>query len=80
MARIVYKPTCSECGTVLHGDVSCTYYMPYVGEECKTQIYGEPVIGPSICPKCERAFTSIIVPRATSDINFDANMDSFDSY
>ena len=79
MARIIYKPTCSECGTVLHGDVSCTYYKSYA-VDLPVITHGEPSIEPLICPNCGVCFTAIIVPRATSDINFDANMDSFDSY
>lgn len=76
MAKIVYKPTCSECGTVLHGDVSCKYYIPY-DDELPVIIHGEPAIEPMICPNCGVCFTSIIVPRATSDINFEANMDDY---
>lgn len=54
MADILFKPTCSNCGRVLNGDVECGSGIDYA------------MIAPSACPHCGCVFESIVMPNPTN--------------
>lgn len=61
MGKILFKPTCSECGVVLRGDIE--YGKSY-------SIYGIGSIIPYTCPSCGCAFDTISLPRVTDADRF----------
>lgn len=53
IGSILFKPTCSNCGQVIDGDVKYRSYIDY------------QMITPNICPHCGCIFESIVLPNAT---------------
>jgi len=66
MSRIIYKPTCSNCGEVIHGEVSSSGWQ-YKGG-CGRGV------SPTCCPNCGTYFGSIVMPCPTKE-DFKINMD-----
>ena len=50
---ILFKPTCSNCGRVINGDVEYRSDFNY------------QTITPNICPHCGCTFDGIVLPNAT---------------
>ncbi len=71
MGKIIFKPTCSHCGAVIHGEVS------YTEEPSREDIMLFPIryISPTHCPKCGTDFDCIITPWCKNNADFRANMD-----
>ena len=72
MSRIIYKPTCSNCGAVISGEVR------YTEEMNRDDIMIIPImrhISPSHCTKCGTFFDCIVTPWSKDRTNFIANMD-----
>ena len=68
MSRIIYKPTCSNCGEVIHGEVSSKYWRD--GIACGREIT------PAVCLKCGAYFESIVMPYPKNE-NFEIDMDKY---
>lgn len=66
MSRIIYKPTCSNCGAVIHGEVSSKYWRDEIS-------YGRK-IAPTVCLNCGTYFDSIVMPCPTKE-DFKIDMD-----
>ena len=67
MSRIIYKPTCSNCGEVIHGEVSSSGWE-YKGASGRG-------ISPTVCPNCGTYFSSIVMPCPTrADFKIDMDL------
>ena len=71
MSRIIYKPTCSNCGAIISGEVR------YTEEPSREDIITFPIrhISPTHCTKCGTYFDCIVTPWYKSRTDFKANMD-----
>lgn len=69
---IIYLPHCSECGELIHGEVSCHEH----GADLINLVWTSPYIYPSVCPNCGRYLESIVMPHPNSN-NFSINMDEY---
>lgn len=51
---ILFKPTCSNCGRVINGDIRYRSSIDYQG------------ITPNVCPCCGCVFENIVMPNPTN--------------
>lgn len=65
---ILFKPTCSNCGRVIDGDVKYRSGIDYA------------MIAPSICPHCGCAFESIVMPNPTNSGIFHYDKTIYEHY
>ena len=72
---IVYKPHCSECGELLHDEV--TYGRHIEGDEPVHMILTGSV-RPYFCPRCKTYFEMILVPRVSNPKHFSYDADEID--
>lgn len=70
MSRIIYKPTCSNCGAVLDCDVSYTEERTLDGRI----IMPTSEISPCACPNCGEFFEEIIIPNYRKTWNFSTDI------
>lgn len=63
---ILFKPTCSNCGKVIHRDVKYRSSIDYDG------------IIPNACPYCGCYFETIKVPYATNSCHFTYSEDIYE--
>lgn len=78
MSSIVYKPHCSECGTVIDCCVSCEELcIPSHGDKLLRHLYE---IQPWSCPRCGVLFDAIEVPSPESLIKDDGVLIEDDSF
>ena len=59
MGKIIYKPTCSECGAVLDCGVSFTEEHSVANGRI---VISPSDVSPSVCQKCGAHFDCIVVP------------------
>lgn len=71
MAKIIYKPTCSECGNVIHGEVSSKHW-----EHGEASGRG---IAPTVCLNCGAYFRSIVMPYPKNE-DFEIDMDKYEGW
>ena len=76
MSRIIYKPTCGNCGALISGEVI------YTEEQSRDDIITIPIrrISPSHCPKCGACFDTIIIPHHSVGVDFRVNMDEIERW
>lgn len=70
MSRIIYKPTCSNCGEVLDCDVSYTEERTREGRI----IMPTSEISPCACPNCREFFDGIIIPNYRKNWDFSTDI------
>lgn len=71
MGKIIFKPTCSYCGAVIHGEVR---YEEKTSRE-DVLIIPTRCISPDCCHNCGTDFDQIVIPWYNSDTYFKVNMD-----
>ena len=65
---ILFKPTCSNCGRVINGDVEYRSDFNY------------QTITTNICPHCGCTFDGIVLPNATRGGRFHYNGETYKPY
>ena len=68
IGSILFKPTCSNCGRVIDGDVKYRSGIDYA------------MIAPSACPHCGCVFESVVMPNATNKATFHYDETIYKSY
>ena len=71
MGKIIFKPTCSHCGSVIHGEVR---YEEIASRE-NMIILPIKCISPGCCRNCGTDFDQIVIPWHKGNTEFRVNMD-----